>query len=88
MSEMGFIKSHEESKESSAGTVGNLTVSIAMMATVQKCLFLTGLPAYITLGASTPITPSALINSRRTTPAVASRNFFRASSSSLKIGYR
>src|SRR6266496_3970398 len=43
---------------------------------------------YITGGTSIPSTPSARINSRRTTAAVASSNFFRSSSSSIRIGYR
>ena len=52
------------------------------------CLQIKNPGTYITRGASTPITPSALINSRRTTDAVANKNFFRTSSSSLNIGYR
>jgi hypothetical protein len=35
----GFINNHEGSKEF-LGTVGNLTLSISMMATVQKCILL------------------------------------------------
>src|SRR5271157_1655722 len=40
---------------------------------------------YITGGTVIPITPSRLINSRRTTAAVASRNFFRPASASVRM---
>ena len=44
--------------------------------------------SYITGGTVIPITPSSAISSRRTTAAVASRNFFRASSASFRMWWR
>src|SRR5271165_3394595 len=40
---------------------------------------------YITGGTVIPITPSTVISSRRTTATVASRNFFRPSSASVRM---
>ena len=43
---------------------------------------------YITGGTVIPITASVRINSRRTTATVVSRNCLRASSGSLRMGWR
>lgn len=46
------------------------------------------LPLYMTGGTSMPMTASAVISSRRTTAAVASRKFRRAGSDSARMGWR
>ena len=44
--------------------------------------------AYIAVGTRIPMIAKALISSRRTTAAVVKRNLFRASSVSLRMGWR
>jgi hypothetical protein len=44
--------------------------------------------SYMTAGTLIPMTANTRVNSRRTTATVASRNFLRPSSASLRMGWR
>ena len=62
--------------------------TLVTLALVTSGFGAAGQPDHITAGTLMPMTASTRVNSRRTTATVASRNFLRPSSASVRMGWR